>query len=252
MPCHGLREGGQGIAVGCGRQEQAVPKGARPVWQFPETSNWPNYHLAQVAWLFAEVGRREELAALAQDPFGNFTLQKLLERGTAELRATLTAAISGAVELHTRHMYGCRVLQKMLEARPSPAASRGLQVHWLVCGRPGGCKPALVQSFMAAADAAQAHAWAYLHTLTLLRACLQVESEASDEDDRRIALVSELRGRVLVCVADQNGNHVIQKIIECVPSHRVRFVLDVRYPPYYLNLCLGPLILLLNANQRCN
>ena len=63
----------------------------------------------------------------------------------------------------------------------------------------------------------------------MLEARSQVESEASsDEDDRRVAMVGELRGRVLVCVADQNGNHVIQKIIECVPSHRVRFVLDVR------------------------
>ena len=88
-----------------------------------------------MAWLFAEVGGREELAALAQDPFGNFTLQKLLERGTVQLRATLAAAIAGAVELHTRHMYGCRVLQKMLEARPGPAASRVLQGFQAVCGR---------------------------------------------------------------------------------------------------------------------
>ena len=50
-----------------------------------------------------------------------------------------------------------------------------------------------------------------------------------------MAMVAELRGRVLVCVADQNGNHVIQKIIECVPSHRVRFVLDVR-PPAFASL----------------
>ena len=90
-----------------------------------------------MAWLFAEVGGREELAALAQDPFGNFTLQKLLERGTLELRAALAAAIAGAVELHTRHMYGCRVLQKMLEARPGPTLHPGvagsLAVWWQAC-----------------------------------------------------------------------------------------------------------------------
>lgn len=55
-----------------------------------------------------------------------------------------------------------------------------------------------------------------------------------------MAMVGELRGRVLVCVADQNGNHVIQKIIECVPSHRVRFVLDVRpHHPPSPSACLG-------------
>ncbi len=33
---------------------------------------------------------------------------------------------------------------------------------------------------------------------------------------------------MLSCVADQNGNHVIQKIIERVPSHRARFVFEAR------------------------
>ncbi|KAK9821327.1 hypothetical protein WJX81_005298 [Elliptochloris bilobata] len=122
----------------------------------------------EVDWLFREVGGREQLSALAQDPFGNFTLQKLLERGSPQLRAALAAAVAGDVEAHTRHMYGCRVLQKLLE----------------------------------------------------------VEPEEGIEEDGRVALVEELRGRVLACVADQNGNHVIQKIIERVPSHRVRFVLD--------------------------
>ena len=76
---------------------------------------------AQVDWLFAEVGGREQLSALAQDPFGNFTLQKLLECGSQSLREALVAAVAGDVEAHTRHMYGCRVLQKLLEAR-RPAA----------------------------------------------------------------------------------------------------------------------------------
>jgi hypothetical protein len=71
----------------------------------------------QVDWLFAEVGGREQLSALAQDPFGNFTLQKLLECGSQPLREALAAAVAGDVEAHTRHMYGCRVLQKLLEAR---------------------------------------------------------------------------------------------------------------------------------------
>ncbi len=37
---------------------------------------------------------------------------------------------------------------------------------------------------------------------------------------------------MLSCVADQNGNHVIQKIIERVPSHRARFVFEARPVPF--------------------
>ena len=42
---------------------------------------------------------------------------------------------------------------------------------------------------------------------------------------------------MLSCVADQNGNHVIQKIIERMPSHRARFVFEARpsdLPPHRL------------------
>jgi len=56
---------------------------------------------------------------------------------------------------------------------------------------------------------------------------LQVVPEEG-EGDMRVALVEELRGRVLHCVADQNGNHVIQKIVECLPSDSIEFVLEVR------------------------
>lgn len=42
----------------------------------------------------------------------------------------------------------------------------------------------------------------------------------------------ELQCCVLECVADQNGNHVIQKCIECIkPSGRIHFMLSVRLPP---------------------
>ena len=84
---------------------------------------------AQVEWLFADVGGREQLSALAQDPFGNFTLQKLLERGSRHLRDALADAIAGDVEAHTRHPYGCRVLQKLLEVR-TLSVSRGSDKSW--------------------------------------------------------------------------------------------------------------------------
>lgn len=39
-------------------------------------------------------------------------------------------------------------------------------------------------------------------------------------------MVRELEHHVLRCVRDQNGNHVIQKAIERVPSQHVHFVMD--------------------------
>ena len=39
-------------------------------------------------------------------------------------------------------------------------------------------------------------------------------------------LVKELDGHVLKCVKDQNGNHVVQKCIECVNSTQLQFIID--------------------------
>ena len=97
-------------------------------WGFYPNPTLKRRPAAQVDWLFAEVGGREQLSALAQDPFGNFTLQKLLECGSQPLREALAAAVAGDVEAHTRHMYGCRVLQKLLEARrPAARAPAGAE-----------------------------------------------------------------------------------------------------------------------------
>lgn len=42
-------------------------------------------------------------------------------------------------------------------------------------------------------------------------------------------LISELDGQVMRCVRDQNGNHVIQKCIECVPADRIAFIVNAFY-----------------------
>lgn len=39
-------------------------------------------------------------------------------------------------------------------------------------------------------------------------------------------MVRELDGHVLKCVKDQNGNHVVQKCIECVQPHALHFIID--------------------------
>ena len=39
-------------------------------------------------------------------------------------------------------------------------------------------------------------------------------------------IVKELDGHVLKCVKDQNGNHVVQKCIECVEPRQLQFIID--------------------------
>lgn len=46
------------------------------------------------------------------------------------------------------------------------------------------------------------------------------------ELNQKTQLVFELDGHVLRCVRDQNGNHVIQKCIECVPTERIGFIIS--------------------------
>lgn len=41
------------------------------------------------------------------------------------------------------------------------------------------------------------------------------------DTDAQCELLAELDGNVMRCVRDQNGNHVVQKVIECVPTERI-------------------------------
>lgn len=42
-------------------------------------------------------------------------------------------------------------------------------------------------------------------------------------------MVAELDGHIMRCVRDQNGNHVIQKCIECIPQDVIQFIVSTFY-----------------------
>ena len=42
----------------------------------------------------------------------------------------------------------------------------------------------------------------------------------------QVEIVKELDGHVIKCVKDQNGNHVVQKCIECVEPRHLQFIID--------------------------
>jgi len=44
--------------------------------------------------------------------------------------------------------------------------------------------------------------------------------------EQKVQLVHELDGNVMRCVRDQNGNHVIQKCIESIPTKNIDFIIS--------------------------
>ena len=62
---------------------------------------------------------------------------------------------------------------------------------------------------------------------------IQKALESIPGDQQKI-IIAELEGNVLKCVKDQNGNHVVQKCIECVDPANLHFIIaafheQVRY-----------------------
>ena len=75
-------------------------------------------HAAQVEAVFSEVcGCKEMAMHLMCDVFGNYVVQKFLEHGMPAQRSRLALALRGLVKHLSTQMYGCRVIQKAIEAR---------------------------------------------------------------------------------------------------------------------------------------
>nr|CAD1822102.1 unnamed protein product [Ananas comosus var. bracteatus] len=45
----------------------------------------------------------------------------------------------------------------------------------------------------------------------------------------KLKLALELDGHVMECVNDQNGSHVVQKCVECLPHHMIQFIISCFY-----------------------
>ena len=62
-------------------------------------------------------------------------------------------------------------------------------------------------------------------------------------------IVKELDGHVQKCIKDQNGNHVVQKCIECVDPVHVNFIIDAFKGQVGTTLCFhAVLCVLLSSN----
>ena len=91
-------------------------------------------------------------------------------------------------------MYGCRVIQKALESIPVDQQQVRERARIELTERRDGKS-------------------VFLHRISpsFLRSQL---------------IIAELEGNVLKCVKDQNGNHVVQKCIECVDPLHLQFIID--------------------------
>ncbi|KAK2092055.1 Pumilio 2 [Saguinus oedipus] len=59
-----------------------------------------------------------------------------------------------------------------------------------------------------------------------LTCSINYENLETCNQDPKSEMVKELDGHVLKCVKDQNGNHVVQKCIECVQPQSLQFIID--------------------------
>ncbi|MGH0133096.1 UNVERIFIED_CONTAM: hypothetical protein FKN15_046017 [Acipenser sinensis] len=172
---------------------------------------------------------------LMVDVFGNYVIQKFFEFGSLDQKLALAERIRGHVLSLALQMYGCRVIQKALEFIPSDQqviaqqwsptstmesppgeslAGPAVVPHQYYGVTPWGVYPANLFQQQAAAAAAATNS------------ANQQAASQNQQGQQQSEMVRELDGHVLKCVKDQNGNHVVQKCIECVQPHSLQFIID--------------------------
>lgn len=111
-------------------------------------------------------------------------------------------------------MYGCRVIQKVLN-----------DYHlYLLATRYNHCKEFFLVGPLPLTFFLLKHThWLSDPICTSLKAIEVVDL------DQKTKMVTELDGHIMKCVRDQNGNHVIQKCIECVPEDSIQFIISTFY-----------------------
>ncbi|XP_052441814.1 pumilio homolog 2-like isoform X7 [Carassius gibelio] len=141
------------------------------------------------------------MVEFSQDQHGSRFIQQKLERATpAERQMVFGEILQAAYQLMT-DVFGNYVIQKFFEfgsADQKLALATRIRGHVLPLAlQMYGCR------------------------------VIQKALESISSDHQVISdIVRELDGHVLKCVKDQNGNHVVQKCIECVQPQALQFIID--------------------------
>ncbi|RDX64117.1 Pumilio-like 1, partial [Mucuna pruriens] len=144
--------------------------------------------------------------SLMTDVFGNYVIQKFFEHGTATQIRELAEQLTGHVLTLSLQMYGCRVIQKF---------------YVMDCS--------LLQSSQSSCYSLWPQQVRCSITFAITVIVVGIAAIEVVDMDQQTKMVTELDGQIMRCVRDQNGNHVIQKCIECVPEDAIHFIVSTFY-----------------------
>ncbi|KAJ8333276.1 hypothetical protein SKAU_G00421720 [Synaphobranchus kaupii] len=169
-----------------------MPSGRSRLLEDFRNNRYPNLQLREIAGHIME---------FSQDQHGSRFIQLKLERATPSERQLVFSEILQAAYQLMVDVFGNYVIQKFFEfgsLDQKLALAERIRGHVLSLAlQMYGCR--VIQK-----------------ALEFIPSEQQVISE----------MVRELDSHVLKCVKDQNGNHVVQKCIECVQPHALQFIID--------------------------
>ncbi|VAH81721.1 unnamed protein product [Triticum turgidum subsp. durum] len=160
---------------------------------------------------------------------GNFPSSLLDEFKNNKARSFDLAEIAGNVVEFSADQYGSRFIQQKLETATVEIKNmvfeeimpHALSLMTDVFGN------YVVQKFFEHGSSTQRRELAdklFGHVLTL-----SIQMYGCRVIQKKTKMVTELDGHIMRCVRDQNGNHVIQKCIECIPEDSIQFIISTFY-----------------------
>jgi len=173
---------------------------------------------------------------LAGDVFGNFVVQKLLERGSEQQRKSLAAALKSDLLDLANHRYGCRVIQKAMQLLPADAKIDFVQdlsgkvlecvenmhgnhvIQKCVEHMPPTAVGFVITEMTAKAEQMAAHMYGCRVIQRLLERCPSTSMEG---------LLERILHRVDRLARDKHGNYVVQCILENGRKEDKREIIDV-------------------------
>jgi len=162
-------------------------------------------------------------AALTKDTFGNFVVQKLLEKGTEDQRNALASEVKGKLMDIANHKYGCRVAQKLVQTlsndvKVEMVGELGLDVIECIENMHGNHVIQKVIEYMLPEDidfVIDAVADRAIEMANHMYGCRIIQRLMENCDHDRLAkLLDTLVGSTAKLAKDKHGNYVVQCVLD--------------------------------------
>jgi pumilio RNA-binding family len=159
---------------------------------------------------------------LAEDPFGNWVVQKLIEKGSDDQRIAIAEELKGSIIDLAKQQYGCRVIQKVVQLLPHEAQGGFVEelrsdvldmmvhkhgnhvIQKTVENMPPEGLDFIIDAVTAKADEMAAHTFGCRVIQRLVERC--TTDQLSDLLDKMMEHVSRLS-------QDDHGNYVVQCVL---------------------------------------